>query len=693
MKALVIGIGTAIVTVLASGCTRSDPATASGRATAPAAVSRCSASSWIAGTTELCGGHLVYRDYVYDDYGADDNRRTTPVRAGTLSRSAGDQAYPADALNTADLVRLELWLEGGEVVVEFELNTLYTPDQTRAVLAIDSDALAAPLPDSPATSLTMPNWDVVQVFEQGDPDANVIRGRFARPPGSRWTLWAYTEAVTGASTNTFNVMNVAFRGTQEIPGARTSPDGVTPANGNFWEDRQAAALRARDINAFSATVAVADLENGVTRGAEIPPGLHQGVYTSAYTLNDGEGPTKQGEGVSADGVPGRHGDTDSLCEQYFHYLGRYQPYGIYLPAGEGPHGLQLAMHGCAANHSSLINQPGMQDQFGEQLNRIIVVPLGRGPVGWYSDISERDVLDVIADVIANHDINTEEIIAGGYSMGGYGTLRFAAFYPDVFAAATNWVGFTGNVYNNPATEEPPRSSPAGGIGNVIDFVQNLRHIPIVNIYAAEDELVQVNTGLALRQRFLEDTEVVHDFYMHPNAEHLTFAVLDNWVREMEYSRGRRLVKDPARVTYRTDSALDYPEYGIRHDGAYWVSGIVGRAVDDVLDEPADYVDVDVTSFGCGQPQPVFETGEENGAGPAPLTWNRQFRIVTGETPAPAQNRIEAALRNVASLTVDVTRACLGPGAIAYKVETDGPVQIRFSDGRTLSFDAAGMHEG
>ena len=30
----------------------------------------CGTGSWIAGTVDICAGELVYRDYVYDDYGA-----------------------------------------------------------------------------------------------------------------------------------------------------------------------------------------------------------------------------------------------------------------------------------------------------------------------------------------------------------------------------------------------------------------------------------------------------------------------------------------------------------------------------------------------------------------------------------------------------------------------------------------------
>jgi len=41
-----------------------------------------------------------------------------PISKGPLSPSAGGQTYPAGAENTADLVRLELWLDGDQVKVE-----------------------------------------------------------------------------------------------------------------------------------------------------------------------------------------------------------------------------------------------------------------------------------------------------------------------------------------------------------------------------------------------------------------------------------------------------------------------------------------------------------------------------------------------------------------------------------------------
>ena len=641
-----------------------------------AAKTFCGKSSWVAGIHELCEGHLVYRDYLYDDYGAKAAvPAAEPPGAGGAS-SSGDARYPVGAENTADLVRVDLSLEGDSVVVEFELNTLYSADQTIAALAIDTD-------NDPATGtetllgLTVTGADQVQQFSTGDPASNLIRGRFARPKGDTWKIWAVTAQSDGT------VMNLAFRGTDEL----------TSVGGAFWEDTQAATLMAGDISTFAATIKVSDLVNKLTRGFAVKPGFHQRVYTSQYTL-------PPGEGISAEGVPGRHGRTSSGCEQYFNYLGKYQPYGFFLPSGTGPHALVVSMHGCDSNHSHIIRQDVFEKQFGEDLNRIIVQPLARGADGWFSDISERDVLDVLADTQREYNIDPDQVIAAGYSMGGYGAMRFAALYPDLWAAAVSWVGNTGSLYNtplpgNPVTElerdlgegsdlgENSASGDSGAIGDVLDFIGNLRHIPLVGLYSGGDYLVPVHTALALRQKLIEADGVPYDFYLHPNAEHLTYAVLDSWQKEADFTAGRKRVKNPARVSYRTDASLDYPEYAIHHDRAYWVSQIVGRS--------EGYIDVDLHSLGCGQPTRQFVTGDDAGVGPLVLLWQRNFRQVSGDAPAAAQNRLEGTLGNLASLAIDTAASCLATGT-AYSLTSDGAATLHFSDGRVLTL-AAGLNEG
>lgn len=642
-------------------------------------LTSCTNESWVAGTTELCAGRLVYRDYLYDDYGADSGAPGgSPFSSGTLAATAGEARYPAGAEGTADLVRMALWVEGEELVAEFELNALYESDQTIAAIAVDTDDnLETGGGSWPGLNVASKGWDVFHSFALGDPVTNLIRGRFPKPKTARWNVWAVTAQADGT------VMNVAFRGMDEkveFLGAF----GVGPSDaGAWWEDRQAAALAAQDITLFRASVDSRDLANGVTRGAAISPGLHQRVYTSAYVL-------PPGEGVSLNGVGSRINESNSSGSQQFNFLGKYQPYGYYQPSGPPPYGLMIKLHGLGATHASIINQPGFQQVLGENANRIIVTPLGRGVTGFYSDISERDVLDVMADAMQRLPIDPDAAVISGYSMGGYGAQRLAMLYPDRFAALINWVGPTGDDSNTPAPGNPTAVDAAGQadagsfVGNAVDLVGNLRNLPSVHLYAGEDELL-VHAGhyLTLRDRLAQAEGVVHDFYIHSPAEHLTFALLDDWGAEAAYTADRKRLRVPARVRYRTDSSFAYPEYALKHDRAYWLSDILARG--------PGYADVDIHSLGCGMDAPSFESGNDAGTGPGATSWARQYRRETARLPTNPENRLEAVARNVKKLVINVADACLRPGS-RYRVDTDGPLVVTFSDGQSLSF-SAGIHQG
>lgn len=680
-----------------AGCANNNDSSGSPEPQRQFSESACGKSSWVAGITELCAGHLVYRDYLYDDYGADAGLVSLdPVvanlttRAGgfetqpaPLSPTAGDIRYPAGAENTADLVSLDLSLDGEELVVVFELNTLYEATQTLAALALDTDNNAATGGGEwPGLGISSSGWDEIHVFASGNPDNNLISGRIPRPEGRAWRVQAVLAQANG------QVMNVAFRGPDEQARATAAfTDGTAqfdPDKGNYWEDRQAAALASGDISEFGAVVTVADMQEGITRPAVVGPGLHQRVYTSSYTL-------PAGEGVSLNGVPGRHGDSGIPCEQLFHYLGKYQPYAVYIPDAPGPYGLQLVLHGCGANFASKINQSNFQQRFGAEQNRILVSPNGRGPTGFFSDISERDALDALNDSLENYPIDQARVFASGYSMGGYGALRFGALYPELFAGVINWVGHTGNLFNAPlpgnplpdvlvAPGEEGPSGAAGAIGNVLDFLGNLRHVPSVHLYSGADYLVPVTSALAMLTR-LGEVGVPHDFYLHPVAEHLSYILLDDWRKEAAYSAGRTRVQSPARVSFRSDASLAYPEYDIRHDRAYWISEIVAR------DE--GYADVDLTSLGCGLPQPAYVSG--NNAGTEPVPWVSQGRHAGEPLPVAAENRLSGMLANVSSLRIDAGESCLFPGT-AYSISSDGPATLWFSDDRVLVLDD-GLNEG
>src|SRR5262249_18842701 len=84
-----------------------------------------------------------------------------------------------------------------------------------------------------------------------------------------------------------------------------------------------------------------------------------------------------------------------------------------------------------------------------------------------------------------------------------------------------------------------------------------------------------------------------------------------------------------------------------------------------------------------------------GAGDDPVPWESQSFSVSGSTPIAQQNRIEATLANVTSLTVDVrnTGACIANAPVDYHVVTNGPTAIALNDSRVLSFPAAGTYDG
>jgi len=637
-------------------------------ATAPAAdaAPKCMKPySWVAGTTSLCRGAVVYGDFVGDDYGADTGESwPESQRIGSLSPGAGDTDYPEGQEATADLIRLTLKRKGDRLRVRGLLHALYEPDSTVLAVAIDTDnKKETGGGEWGELGVSSEGWDEIAYFKRGNVYTNTIRGSMPLPDGRKWRLQAAV-----ANVESGQVMNVAFR-PKDYPG--WSEDSGSAASdsstGSFFDDQQAEALAGGDISQFGYTVRSRKMKRRRTRAAKLKPGLHERVYTSDYTVDPGEG-------ISYEGVPGRGGaDNDPKLgfEQKFNFLGRYQPYGIYIPKADGPHGMQLVFHGSSSNLSALISQPGMQEVLGEGMNRILVTPEARGTEGWGSDISERDVLDVMADVQRTYDVDRDRVFAGGYSQGGYVTYRTASLHPDRFAGAIDWVGFTGDGSNG--SPGGGFSYTAGAIGNGIDFIQNLLNVPTVMLYAGGDELVHVWTGEAMDDAFAA-TDNLYRFYMHPAAEHLTFAALDDWRKEAEYTKDLQLQRNPPRVVFTTAPFLDAPQYGIRHDRAYWVSRIRTSG------EATDYGTVDLTSAGCGGKLPVLES--VSGTGDDPVPWTLDEQRASSTKALTAEPKLTGTLTGIESLRVGTRATCLRGKAVQYDIQTDGPVTLELSDGRT-----------
>ncbi len=619
-----------------------------------------SANGYEAGTTELCAGELVYRDFVYDDHGAD----TGYGGGGVGGMGVGNLSYADHGAeeNVADLLELRLDLDGDTLVVTALLNTLFDRDSTQVVVAVNTDA-AAGGGTWPGYGVRSAGWDVLHVLAHDRPgvvvdvEANKIVGTFPVPAGERWRVQAVTALADGT------VANVAFRSDEA---------------GQFFDGVQAAALADGDISAFGAGVDVADLRAGVTRGQPLRTGLRERVYVSEYPM---------GEGISLDGRPGRPTSGAGLFAQVFNWFGTHQPYIVYVPEGRGPFGVQLMLHGAGGGMGSIVTSAsgGFVETFGDGLERIVVSPLGRGVTSLYADEAERDVLDVLDDVLSAYPVDANRVVAGGYSMGGYGTFRLVTHHPDRFAGYLGWVPGTGDCMNGTPLASgdqrgpfTPLGDPAGlqcddtgSVGNVYDLLANTRHVPGGLLFAGADELVWANHAVALTRR-LGELGYEHQVWTHPAAEHFTFAVLDDWDKEAAWSSGWERVRAVGRVTYRVDQSLERPDLGITYRQAYWISKLKARG--------RGYVGVDLVG-GCGIAEQATTSAYD--AGPNPVPWVSKRADPTGTRRVTAGNTLTGSLENVASLVIDADAACLDNAPVDLSgITTDGPTTIHFTDGTT-----------
>ena len=239
----------------------------------------------------------------------------------------------------------------------------------------------------------------------------------------------------------------------------------------------------------------------------------------------------------------------------------------------------------------------------------------------------------------------------GYSMGGIGTFEIAELYPDLFAAAQATAG-----------------------ADETGMAENLRHVPMLMWNMAVDEEVTADKWVPTAQR-LDDLGYRYELDIFAPGEHNTFAVEDTWGPVADYLGTRRVVRNPAHVTFSVSRPdLDQPKLGLDPaNHAYWLSAITAK-------DPKQPATVDAVSYGIPRGDPAV-TDTQRGAAtvdgghfPFPaLAYTRQYRT-WGKTPARArEDRLVIKGTNVASLTVATRRAGL---TCAAKLQAPAGVRVR-----------------
>ena len=678
-----------------------------------------------AGFATYSEGELIYQDYLFDAYGADDGedyerplhaeaqtvagetyraealqRKDVPGEFGApnpapAEMNHGDYADPA----AHDLQELRFAADGSALKVLARTTNMTGAGQTGLLLLIDAtpgearkdvgfntglvtdDAeYAALLRGNRGTIVDLTTNQTTQlaggsVATLADGWTNAIEASLDRDlfgSASQISVVAATgplnagadafASVEGLGTP---ITNVAFRSSEPV---------------RAWFDRtQAFRLYEHDIDSFGYPIDMAKLQSGATETFRAGPGYHEKVFRSSDAVS-----------------------TENKID------GIYQHYGVYVPAsydGSEPVPLQWWLHwrGGTAHEGAAV-APRIFKHFGEQQDTVVISPRGRGTGTWYVGEGHVDILEVWADVhgaIANIDPN--RVYVSGHSMGGWGSYLLGVLHPDWFAAATPFAGpptqglWTGVDFEGCDELQFDEYTPCYGAANggrprdqhTSKLLPNLLNIPYGIFHGTDDELVPVSGVTHQASRFVQ-LGYRHRYYLSPGYEHYTHPAMDEWTEAARYEHQFVRNPNPAEVTFLRDMPFERATEEVQANGAvldfsfdraYWMSELT--PVDDengvatfegrsLALEATPYVAVPDT----GPPTAVGQVG------PYVITGMQWIADPRSTTPAPS-NAFTFTLSGASAVRLDVDRMGLAADQpITGTVTSDGAFELRLASSWT-----------
>jgi hypothetical protein len=658
----------------------------------------------VSGSAAYRDGEYLYQDYIYDDHGAtgdpDPNNPLGPS-ADLYSPPAGTVTYPTDPIygdNAADLVEFRVKPLDDATAFRVTLNTLKQPARTGVTIAIGSSDAAVAWPhgagvSSPAAMFVTVHGTSAELIDAASGKAlaapslktDLARRQIElRIPHSTWNpgtakvrvevgvgLWDPDAASYmapqpgqgddktpgGGSPAGAALFNVGPRFNEPLPDITAVPTysmGDSAVGGMeqaaWWREKeQATALTTGDVSEFHADVDFGKLAAKTDDNSAVPTtGTMNRILASHYQFGQGYDNSK----VCFDLAAGFSAGAKCIGRM----IGQLQPYTIYVPKKPQPadgYGMTLLLHSLSANYNQYENSKN-ESQLGERgAGSIVITPAGRGPDGFYAGIAEADTFEVWADVASRYKLDPDWTVVSGYSMGGFGTYRLLARYPDLFARGFSVVGIPGTVN---------------------DQLASLRNTPILAWNSGADELVRIDESeqavkdlTAAGLRFVE--------HLHPTADHLTLATNDEYGPGAEWLGSHRVDRNPAHVSFVVDPTEDSSAATAVADHAYWASGL---SVRDPKKAEIGSFDARSEAFGVGDGKP---TGVAQGAGTldggahGPTPYIERSQDWTAPPSTPVADKLDVVARNVATATVDAARARLSC-APTLNVDSDGPLDLK-----------------
>ncbi|MGL4421812.1 MAG: prolyl oligopeptidase family serine peptidase, partial [Gemmataceae bacterium] len=184
-----------------------------------------------------------------------------------------------------------------------------------------------------------------------------------------------------------------------------------------------------------------------------------------------------------------------------------QPYGLVIPKSYDfqnpkPARLDFWWHGRGEllNEIDFLRQRMVTPGEFTPENTIVLHPYGR-----YCNANkfagEIDTLECLEDVQKHYKIDTNRIVARGFSMGGAACWQFATHYPRLWCAAAPGAGFSEtpeflNVFQNEKVEPTWYEQRLWHLYNATDYTLNLSHLPTVAYSGEIDKQKQAADAMA-----------------------------------------------------------------------------------------------------------------------------------------------------------------------------------------------------
>jgi hypothetical protein len=638
----------------------------------------------ISGTSAYRAGEFLYQDYLFDDRGAGETY-TYPT----------DPHYAGDA---ADLVEFRVKAQGSGLLFRLTYNAMIDPSLVASTIALGDSPTLQALPfqagaREPAQIFVTVHGSTVDVTDAATGQPMKAPGAHATVdltrrqvtvsvPGGTFSthglatlrmasasgLWdsannRYLQPVSGAATATRPgnggttggaLFNVAFRFTEPIT-AVTSLE--------IWRDSlEAAALKTGDLSAFHVDVDLAKLRAGVTDEMSDQP---QGVPTHGYTNRIFASHFEDAQGR---GPQPSIGYCHEPCTGDIHYVPDYtsqlQPYGLYVPDKPAPvsgYGMTLNLHYCTGNYND--GPPDAAALANRGTGSLVLTPEGRGRCMWYWGEGGADTFEAWADAGRHFHLDPTYNAVSGWSLGGYGTYKYIAEYPDLFARALPDIGC---VSAETGWKGEPTPSISGEGAEILNLAASFRNVPLLAANADQDTLCVTSSQLQVFTK-LQSLGYRYDWREYHGGHGPYYPTADE---SAAFLGDAHVNPNPPHVTYVLDGAMQEPTWGFTADHAYWLSGIQVR--DASVNN--DMGTVDAVSRGFGLADPVADPVQATSGTSGSFVYTGQTQTWQPAATAPASDVLDVTLANVGAVTIDPQRAQVDCAA-AVHVTSDGPATV------------------